>query len=300
MVFDRHDHVGERRGAAGTGDVEQVRKARRHQAQVVQRPAAPFVLDAQAAAATQVELHQGAGHGVEAGGQHQRVECELPAARTQPAGGDGGDALFAHVDQAHIRPVEAGVVAAVHAQALARDRLLRAQQRSGGRVAHGLADLAAHELGRQCVGAQVGQQVGIGAQQAEAADAPAFFEQGLARRRQGRQRRLGAHRQFAAEAAAHAPVAGAKAGVVGLDARFSLGVLRAVVGRHRVRGGALEHRQRLGLLCDQRDHLHRRRAGADHGHAAAAEIDRLMRPGRRMQHRPGKSIEAGKRRHVGG
>ena len=87
VLLDGHDHVGERRGAARPGDVEQVREARDRQAQVVQRPGAPFVLDAQAAAAAQVQPHQRAGHRVEAGGQHQRVEVDTRGRRSSgPAG----------------------------------------------------------------------------------------------------------------------------------------------------------------------------------------------------------------------
>ena len=48
----------------------------------------------------------------------------------------------------------------------------------------------------------------------------------------------------------------------------NVGVQRPVVRRHRVGRGALEHGQLARLLRDERDRLHRRRAGADHGRRA--------------------------------
>ena len=60
--------------------------------------------------------------------------------------------------------------------------------------------------------------------------------------------------------------------------RLDRAVHRAVGGGQDVVGGALEHRQRLGLARDDRDRLHTAGACADHGNALAGEIHAPMRP----------------------
>jgi hypothetical protein len=252
----------------------------------------------QAAAAAQVDARQRAGEGVEAGGQHQQVGPVLAPAAHHAVRRDALDRRAAHVHQRDVGAVVGVVVAGVDAQPLAADRVHRAQACGHRRVAHDGADLAAHELGARLVGAQVGQRVDEGPEQAEAADLPALLEQRLALGIGDRQRGQRVRRQLAAEAGAHAAVARAKARVVGLDARLALGVERSVARRHRVGRGALEHRQRARLLGDERDHLHARRAGAHQRDVAPAEVHRRVRPRGRMQHRAGERVEPVERRRV--
>ena len=83
-----------------------------------------------------------------------------------------------------------------------------------------LADLAAHELGRQRVGALVEHRSSKAPSRLKPPMRQRCLERGLALLGRGRQRRHRVRRQLAAEAAVHAPVALAKARVVGLDARF--------------------------------------------------------------------------------
>jgi hypothetical protein len=73
VLLDRHQHVGQHRRAAGTGDGEQVRKPGDHQTKVCARPFRPIVSQTQAVAAADVDAKKGAGHGIEAGGQNKHV-----------------------------------------------------------------------------------------------------------------------------------------------------------------------------------------------------------------------------------
>src|SRR5207247_5850098 len=70
----------------------------------------------------------------------------------------------------------------------------------------------------------------------------------------------------------------ASRGILRLVALLALGLHRAVARREAEIGGALEDMQVPGLAGDDRDHLHARRAGADHADPEPAEIDALMRP----------------------
>ena len=64
-----------------------------------------------------------------------------------------------------------------------------------------------------------------------------------------------------------------------------------VGGRGDPRGRPLEHRQLADDRGDLGDQLHRARAGADHGHALAREIDRRI-PAGRMERRTGEAVAA--------
>ena len=123
VVFDGHDHIGESRGATWPHGIEKIGKAVHRQAQVVERPAVPFFLDADAAAATQIQLHQGAGHGVKTSGQDQDVEFVLAVGHTQPVGRDLVNGLLTDVHQLDVGAVEGVVVAGVHTQPLATNEL---------------------------------------------------------------------------------------------------------------------------------------------------------------------------------
>ena len=83
VLLDRRQHVGQHRRAARTGDGEEVGEARHGEAKIGFRPLLPLVLQRSAIAAANVDPEQRAGHGVEAGGQHQAVEAVILALRAQ-------------------------------------------------------------------------------------------------------------------------------------------------------------------------------------------------------------------------
>ena len=183
-------------------------KAGDHQAQVVQRPGAPLVLDAQAAAAAQVQPHHRAGHGVEAGGQHQGVEFVAAAAGAQAAGVIALDRLPADVHQLHVRPVEGLVVAAVHAQPLAADGVRGRQQarRCPGR-ARCCGSCRARTRPASALARSSSSRSLKAPRKLKPPMLPARFERRFALLRRGLQRRHRVGRQQRAEAAVHAPVA---------------------------------------------------------------------------------------------
>ena len=198
-----------------------------------------------------------------------------------------------------MRLVEGLVVAgAVHAKALAADRVAGQEPLGDSRVMHRAANLAAHEFGRQRIGAQVEHDVVEGAEEDKATDAPAFLEPRLALLGTHGERRHHVRRVLAAEAGAHEARAGAKAGVVGLDAAFPSGIERSVVGRHDIGRCALEDREPARLRGDGRDHLHARRARADDAHALAREVHRFVRPVGRVQHPSREILQPGKVRRI--
>ena len=104
----------------------------------------------------------------------------------------------------------------------------------------------------------------------------------------------------AAEPDRHHLVAGAEAGVVGFDLQLQGFVQGAVAGRHRIVGGALEHRQVRRLLGDDGDGLNGGGAGADDAHPLAGEIHLLVRPVPGVEGLPLKTLDALEVRGVGG
>ena len=172
------------------------------------------------------------------------------------------------------------VVVGIEAEPLGADRMvLGRQQFAGALVLHDGADLVAHELRGGVVRLLVHQQVGVGI---EVADAAAFLPLRLV----GlvalvfRQHRAPTWSAWDGRAMANGVSAAAarRAGYSALCLLLALGLHRPVARRQAEVGGALEDRQVLGLAGDDRDHLHARRAGADHADAQAAEVDTLMRP----------------------
>ena len=68
---------------------------------------APFVLQRAAAASANVDVGQGAGPRVEAGGKHQDVDfVQLPVSGSHSAFGEALDRSFLHVDKLHVVAVE--------------------------------------------------------------------------------------------------------------------------------------------------------------------------------------------------
>src|SRR5207237_1038306 len=88
-------------------------------------PVSPTVGLANAAAAENVHLDERAGHGVEAGGEHERVGLVQCAIDFHARRRDLLDRPLADVDQRDVVAIERLVVADVDAQPLAADRVLR-------------------------------------------------------------------------------------------------------------------------------------------------------------------------------
>ena len=104
VLLDRHDHVGEHRRAARAGDREQVREAGGGQAEVGAGPGRPRVAQRTPSRPRDVGREQGAGHGVEAGGEHERVELvrRRSVVRT-PVGTISSIGVAAEVDEVDVR-----------------------------------------------------------------------------------------------------------------------------------------------------------------------------------------------------
>ena len=164
-------------------------------------------------------------------------------------------------------------------------------------ILHHLADLGAHEIRRDLVRLGVQQQVGERAHEAQAAIVPALLEEAPALGLLGLDRRGGIEGEV--DARRHLLGALAHRLVVRLDVADIGRIERLVVRRHRVVGGALEHGQVARLPGDDRDRLDRRRAGADHAHRLAGEVDALMRPVAGVIGRALEIFEAGNLGRVG-
>ena len=280
VLLDRRDHLRLHSRAAGPGDDEHVGKARDHQAEVRERPTFPVLAKGGAIARAHVDLLQRAGHGVEARGEDQRIELVGRAGLELHARGrDLLDGIGAHPDQRHVRPVVGLVVMRIEAQALGADRMVVGRQQLGGLpILHHGTDLVAHELRGRVVGLLADQQIGVGIKVADRAalgplglvDPGALLGRGLERLL----RRLG----IAAYCERRTHCCRPARGILRLVCAFLLFAHRAVAGRQAEVGGALEHREVLGVLRDDRDHLHAGRACADRAHALAGEVDTFMRP----------------------
>ena len=264
MLLDRDHHVRQHRRAARPGQREQVREAGGHQAKVGARAMRPFFLEREAAAAGDIDRHQGAGHRVEASGVDDRVERQGLIFQVDAGLGDRLYGLGAQVHQPHIGPVVGGEVAGVQAGPLGADRVVAGAQQPGQLgVADLGADFFAHHLGDDGVG--LGKEDLVG-EDVQDRDQFAGRPSGLEALAFELGRREAAHHLGGRVRHARArPFAGMAVGAaVGLPGGAALGRHRPVAGRDRVVGGALEHRQRAGLGCDHRDRLDARRASADH------------------------------------
>ena len=152
VLLDRHHHVRQHRRAAGPGDHEQVREPRRHQAEVGDRPVGPLLLQRQTVAAGDVDADDRAGHRVEAGGEHDRVELEGLAGRVDAGLGDRRDRVLAQVDQANVGEVVGLVVVGVETGPLGADVVVGRAQRLGDLgVVHDRADLVVDEVAQRVV-----------------------------------------------------------------------------------------------------------------------------------------------------
>ena len=141
----------------------------------------PFLVQRLPVAADDVDLRDRAGHGVEAGRQHQRVGLVILAGDAHGVFGDLLDRIGLDVDQLDIRPVEGREIVGVDADALGADRVaVRLQQLCRGGVLDDLGDLAADEIGGGVVGGLVEQEVVVDGHEHHAAMLPAGLVSGAA------------------------------------------------------------------------------------------------------------------------
>src|SRR6267154_3663249 len=176
VLLDRWQHVGEHRGTTRPGDREEVWEAGDTQAEIGLRTLAPLLLECLAANAADVNLQQRPGHGIEAGGENDRIDSVFLTLCPNADRRDGLDRLATDVDQSDIRAVEGFPVTGVDAEPLAADHVAWREQLGDLRAVHDLADLSAHELRSQVVGRLVVEQVAEGSYEGEASIGPARLE----------------------------------------------------------------------------------------------------------------------------
>ena len=153
VLLDGHHHVADHGGAAGPGDGEEVRKAGDGDPEVGARPVGPLLPQCAAASAADVDVEQGAGHGIEAGGEDDAVELVLGGLGAHTPWGDRLDRLAAEIDQGDVVAVERVVVVGVDADALGAERKVLGSERLGDRrIADRGADLGPEELGGGVIG----------------------------------------------------------------------------------------------------------------------------------------------------
>ncbi|CAM5718662.1 hypothetical protein MAUB1S_00633 [Mycolicibacterium aubagnense] len=111
-------------GLPGPVIEEQVREAGGGEAEVGRRPLCPFVFQRESVSPGDVDGRHRAGDGVEARGEHQRVETEGLTHGLDAGFADSDQRLGPQVDQAHMGLVERRVVAGVEAQAFRTDRIV--------------------------------------------------------------------------------------------------------------------------------------------------------------------------------
>ncbi len=238
----------------------------------------PLLLQREPVAAGDVDADDRPRHCVEAGRVHDRVELERLVRGVDAGLGDRGDRVLAQVDQAHVGEVVGLVVVAVQAGPLGADVVVRRTQRLGDLgVVHRGADLAVDEGAQRVVRLGVGEYVVEHPRDAQQfAGLPHRFVVSRAllvgHHERTLRRRLVWH---AGRRVTGLLAIGVRIGEERRQARFGDG---AIACRDREVGGSLEHGELFGLRRDQRDRLHRRRSGADHGDTFAGEIDAVMGP----------------------
>ena len=168
VLLDRHGHVRQDGRAAGPGEHEEVRESGGHEPQVRGRPGRPLLLEGHTIPASDVRSHQGAGHGVKAGGVHDGVEAERLVRRLDAILGDADDRLLMQVDEPDVRQVVGLEVAGIQARPLGTEVVvLRAERLGGPGILHGRADLLADHLGHDVVRRRVHALVGEDVENAE-------------------------------------------------------------------------------------------------------------------------------------
>ena len=96
------------------------------------RPFRPFLVQRLPVAAANIDLGNRAGHRIEAGRQHQRVDLVVLAAGAHRVRRDFLDRIGLDVDQRDVRTIEGREIIGVDADALGADRMVvRLQQLCG-------------------------------------------------------------------------------------------------------------------------------------------------------------------------
>ena len=278
VLLDGDHHVREHGRAAGTGDHPEVRVAGRRDPEVRAGSFGPLLLEQHAVAPLDVERGQRPGHGVEAGGEHDRVELVLLLARAHACLRHLRQRRLPEVDERDVGQVERRVVVRVEARPLGAERVIGRAQRLGDLgIGDDLADPRPHVLRRRVVGLLVRDEVVVGEQHPdEAPGLEAVVVRGLSLLLAHLERRLLGRRVGHAEAALARLLAVLR--VAGLQLGHHLRVERGVLRRQAEVRRALEHGELGRLLGDHRDRLDRRRAGADDPDALPGEVDALVRP----------------------
>ena len=255
MLFDGLYQAREHRRAARSCDHEHVRESFGAKPEVGAWPGLPFFAECQPALSGDPDPAERARHGVETRGANDRVQRIFRPVRHDPLPGEAFDRTLGDVDQLDMRQVVGLEIAGVHAQPLAAKNVVRTQQRSGRRVLHERADLAARKIRDGVVGFLLEQQIAIRAEKRQAATRPGFLVLAFAFFGRCGERRLHAVRKI--NPGRPSPCLGTQCRVVGLGSELGLRADLGVAGRHRIRRRALEHRQRGGLARDHRDRLDR-------------------------------------------
>ena len=284
VLLDGLHHIGEHRGAAGAGDDEEVGKAPGGQAEIGARALGPFFIQGKPAPAANVHTEECARHGIEARGEHQVVAFVLLPTHLHTARRDLFDGRAADVHQVDMGLVVGLIIMGVDAEALAPHRRVGREQFGDFGVVDDVADLLAHEPGGEFVEFGQDHQPRGAVEEGEPTIFPVALEHGLEFLGAGhvfgvliRRQREGVH-----DAETLGPGLGAKLGVARLEGADFIGIQRAVARRDRVIGRALKDMKLRSLLGDNRNALHRRRAGTDHADPAPSEIDFMVGPAARV------------------
>jgi hypothetical protein len=108
-----------------------------------------------------MDRQDGAGHGVESGGEHDRINVDRSLACPDPRRRDQLDGLLPQIDQADVGPVEGRVVAGLQTWPLGAERMVARRERLRGRgILHHRTDVPAQEVGRERIALEVAALVG--------------------------------------------------------------------------------------------------------------------------------------------
>ena len=279
MLLAAEDHLALHAGALRARDHEEVREAGDHDAEIGARAARPLLLDRRAPIGADIDLLHGAGHGIEACCEGNRIEVVVGVRRAQAVGCDLLDRCAADVDQRDVVAIVGLVIVGIEDEPLRSDRvIIGAEQLRRPRVLDGGADPLAHEVRSRIVGRLVHQEVVVGIEIADAAALLPFcriHSPPLVLRRFER-RLLG--RRIPGDAEGRLVGRTPALGIFGLVLALLLGIEWSVAGGKAEVGGALEDKEVLGLPGDVRDHLHARGARADDADPEAGEIDAFVGP----------------------
>ena len=259
----RHEHVRE----AGHGEAEERRWSVR-----------PLLLQRLPADTADVDPVVGARDGIEACRVDDDVELVLPRGGANASWRDPLDRRLLQVHEMDVVPVERLVIARLQRHTLHAEAVILGNQLLGEhRVVHPRADLVGDELGELGVGLLVDEDVTeVRQPDAEARLAIQLLPLGEAL--------LAWHLverptvRLVDEPAGRARTQVEDVVVTGLDVGHLGRRDLTVVQRSAPVRSPLEHRQLADLVGDLTDHLHARRAGADHRNPLAGQLDRLGGP----------------------